>query len=139
MTRTYNCFLTADIVLVVGNEVLLVRRGNEPFRGRWAFPGGFVEADEPVIKGAERELMEETGVTGIALQQLGAYGDPGRDPRGRTLSVVYWARLSEKPETSAGDDAAECGWFPLEDLPPMAFDHAKIAEDVRGHLQGLSQ
>lgn len=137
MRHTPNCYLTADIVLICGDQVLLVRRKNAPYRGYWSFPGGFVEPDEAVEAGALRELMEETGVENIRLEQFGAYGDPGRDPRGRTVAVVYWARLLQKPEIRAGDDAAEAGWFPLNGLPPLAFDHGKMAQDVIRRLQAM--
>jgi 8-oxo-dGTP diphosphatase len=134
MTRKPNCYLTADSALIVGKEILLVQRKHDPFGGQWALPGGFVDPEEKTEDGALRELMEETGVTGVRMQQFRAYGDPGRDPRGRTVSVVFWARLSEKPDAHAGDDAAETGWFSLEDLPPMAFDHGQIAKDLLNHL-----
>lgn len=137
MPRSLNCFLTADIVLIWENEILLVRRKNDPYRGHWALPGGFVEPDETVEAGALRELMEETGVTGVRVEQFGAYGDPGRDPRGRTVAVVYWARVLRKPEIQAGDDAAAAGWFSLNRLPPLAFDHAKIAQDVMRRLKAV--
>lgn len=137
MQRSLNCFLTADIVIIWNNEVLLVRRKNDPYRGHWAFPGGFVEPDETVEAGALRELMEETGVTGIRVEQFGAYGDPGRDPRGRTVAVVYWARVLRKPEIQAGDDAAAAGWFSFNQLPPLAFDHGKIAQDVMRRLKAV--
>ena len=130
-----NCYLTADVVLIAGNETLLIRRKYEPFEGSWAFPGGFVEDNETVIDGAARELEEETGVTGVSLTQFGTYADPGRDPRGRTVAVVYWAILEMKPVSNAGDDAADCGWFPLDALPGMAFDHGTIAADVLKQLR----
>lgn len=133
--RTPNCFLTADSALVVGKEVLLVRRKHDPFQGNWCFPGGFVDPEEKVEEGALRELMEETGITGIKMQQFKTYADPGRDPRGRTVTVVFWARLQSKPQATAGDDAAEAGWYPMEDLPPMAFDHGKIVNELRKFLE----
>jgi 8-oxo-dGTP diphosphatase len=139
MERTPNCYLTADTVLIVENEILLVRRKNEPFRGSWCFPGGFVDPGEKVEDGALRELMEETGVTGVKVEQFGAYGDPGRDPRGRTVSFVYWSRLHRKPEVKANDDAMEAGWFSLEQLPPLAFDHGKIAQDIRRRLRAMGR
>lgn len=132
--RSPNCFLTADTALIVGNEILLVRRKNDPFKGNWCLPGGFVDPDERVHDAAMRELMEETGITGVTTEQFGAYGDPGRDPRGRTVSLVYWTRLASKPDATAGDDAAEAGWFPLADLPPMAFDHGTIVNDIKHRL-----
>jgi 8-oxo-dGTP diphosphatase len=133
-----NCYLTADVLLLVSGEILLIRRGRDPHRGSWAFPGGFVDEGETVLAAAQRELEEETGVTGMTLQQFATYADPGRDPRGRTVSIVHWARLERKPESKAGDDAAETGWYPLEQLPQqMAFDHAKIARDFLAYLKKI--
>lgn len=131
MARQHNCFLTADALLIHDSYVLLVRRKNEPFRGKWCVPGGFVDPDETAEHAAYRELEEETGISGVPLKFLGVYSDPGRDPRGRTVTLVYWAVLKEKPEARAGDDAAECGWFPIDQPPEMAFDHTKILEDAR--------
>ncbi|HSE39264.1 MAG TPA: NUDIX hydrolase [Acidobacteriota bacterium] len=129
--RPHNCYLTADVIVHVGNEVLLVRRKNEPFRGMWCIPGGFVDPDEKILDAALRELKEETNVDNVNVIPFGTYGDPGRDPRGRTVTVVYATRLNEKPEARAGDDAAESGWFSLSDLPPMAFDHKKVLQDYQ--------
>ncbi|MFW6124898.1 MAG: NUDIX domain-containing protein [Pirellulales bacterium] len=131
--------VAADVVLLrpgaQGPQVLLVRRRNEPFAGRWALPGGFVEIDEPLEQAARRELKEETGVEAGPLEQFGTYGDPGRDPRGRVVSVVFWGWLGgeESEAVQAGSDAADVAWFDLADPPPLAFDHAKIlarAQDV---------
>ena len=129
------CYLTADAILIVGSHVLLVQRQNDPFQGKWALPGGFVDETEKVLDGAKRELREETGVENISLTQFGAYGDPGRDPRGRVVSVVYWSLLEKQPEASAADDAADCKWFDLNELPDLAFDHAQILADVRSRLK----
>ena len=106
--------------------VLLIRRGNEPFKGFWAIPGGFVEMDESLESAASRELAEETGLKGIALEQFHAFGDPLRDPRHRTISVAYVGFTDDNQLVKAGDDAAEVGWFGVNDLPPLAFDHPKI-------------
>ena len=127
-------YLAADALLIVGREVLLVQRKNEPFQGKWCLPGGFVELDEKIEDAAHRELYEETGVSGIALQQFGTYGNPGRDPRGRVVGVVYWSILDSKPETTAGDDAANCRWFSIDQLPEMAFDHAMILREAKARL-----
>ncbi len=134
MKRPYNCYLTADVIVHAGNEILLVRRKIEPFQGSWCIPGGFVEQDEKILDAALRELQEETGIENVSITPFGTYGDPGRDPRGRTVTAVFVTRLNEKPHTQAGDDAAECGWFSLDDLPPMAFDHKKVLEDYRCSL-----
>jgi 8-oxo-dGTP diphosphatase len=137
--REHNCFLTADAALICRDEVLLVRRKNEPFRGKWCLPGGFVDPDELVQAGALRELQEETGVAGVELHPFGVYSDPGRDPRGRTVTFVFWAALAEKPKTVASDDAAECGWFRLDNPPEMAFDHGKILADIRSRLNEVKR
>src|SRR4051794_30625140 len=108
--------VTVDIILVTREprpHVLLIKRKADPFAGRWAFPGGFIEMDETLEGSARRELREETGVEAADLVQLHAFGDPGRDPRGRTISVAYLARVHrEQVHPKAGDDAAEAGWFP---------------------------
>ncbi|MFO8008681.1 MAG: NUDIX hydrolase [Candidatus Brocadiia bacterium] len=108
-------------------ELLLIRRRNPPYQGRWALPGGFVDEDEDLPDACARELLEEAGLRPAALAQIGAWGTPGRDPRGRNVSVAYLAvvRPSER-SARAGDDAAEARWFPVGDLPKTAFDHADI-------------
>ena len=123
--------LTADCVVTnARGEVLLVRRGNDPFRGHWALPGGFMEMDETIEHCAARELREETGIAvdESALRLVGVYSAPGRDPRGRTVTAAYAVRLDDGVAT-AGDDAAEVRWWPLAALPPLAFDHARILSD----------
>ena len=133
--RQPSCHLTADAILIVGDEVLLVQRKHEPYQGKWGLPGGFVDPDEKVMDAAKRELQEETGVENVSLTQFGAYGDPGRDPRGRTVSLAYWSLLENKPAAKAADDAADLAWFPLHELPDMAFDHEQILADVRSRLK----
>jgi 8-oxo-dGTP diphosphatase len=127
--------VTADIALVTIEErprVLLVRRKNEPFAGSWALPGGFVDEGERLIDAAKRELHEETGLEHIELEQLHTFGDPGRDPRGWTVTVVYLARVNaDQLKPIGSDDAAEAAWYPLDALPKLAFDHAKILERVK--------
>jgi 8-oxo-dGTP diphosphatase len=126
--------VTVDIVTAVRREgqwnVLLVKRRNPPFVGQWAIPGGFVEPNEPLEAAARRELWEETGAQPAHLEQLHAFGEPGRDPRGWTISVAYLAVLDEgtmeAQRVRAGSDAGDVGWFALDDLPPLAFDHADI-------------
>jgi 8-oxo-dGTP diphosphatase len=126
--------VTVDVVLIVLQEgqpkALLVKRKRPPFAGCWAIPGGFVEPNEPLEAAARRELWEETGATPVHLQQLHAFGDPGRDPRGWTISVAFLAILSPEDvhhwHLQAGSDAGELGWFDLQDPPPLAFDHAQI-------------
>ncbi len=122
--------LAVDIALFYRSEnrieVLLIRRGREPFKGRWAFPGGFVDKDESLDDAASRELFEETGLSGIHLEQIGAFGDPGRDPRGHTVSVAFAAVLDHRPAACAADDAADAGWHSTRRPPKLAFDHKKI-------------
>jgi 8-oxo-dGTP diphosphatase len=127
--------LTVDVAVLRGStadrEILLIRRGQDPFVGTWALPGGFVDEEEPLEDAARRELAEETGIERAGrLRQVGAYGDPGRDPRGWTVSVVFLAQPSGECQVRAGDDASEAAWFPVWDLPELAFDHAVIVEDV---------
>ena len=121
--------LTADCVVINDkDEVLLILRGNEPYRGCWALPGGFMEMDETIEHCAVRELQEETGlqVNEADLCMVGVYSKPGRDPRGRTVTVAYSVHLEGCCEVNGGDDAAEARWFSLDALPPLAFDHAEI-------------
>ncbi len=132
--------VTVDVVLFTFTEgtlrVLLIRRRGEPFKDRWALPGGFVQKDERLEEAAARELFEEAGLKGIYLEQLYTFGDPGRDPRGWTISVAYFAIVSEDltGEVRAGDDAGDADWFDVYHLPPLAFDHERI---VRYALQRL--
>jgi 8-oxo-dGTP diphosphatase len=135
--------LTVDVVLVTRAappRVLLIRRKHDPFAGAWALPGGFVDADEPLAAAALRELREETGVTGVDLEQLAAFGDPGRDPRGWTVSVAFLARVdADRVAPAAADDAAEADWHPLDAPPePLAFDHAKILARARARLTAFA-
>jgi 8-oxo-dGTP diphosphatase len=107
-------------------EVLAVRRGKPPFQGMLALPGGFVDMDEDLLDAARRELAEETGLTGVRLHQLAAFGRPGRDPRGRTISIAFVGILENKRKVQGGDDAAEAIWIPARRPPALAFDHAEI-------------
>jgi 8-oxo-dGTP diphosphatase len=108
-------------------KILLIKRGNEPFKGQWAFPGGFVEMDEELQDAAERELAEETGLTGVKLEQLYTFGRCGRDPRGRNITIVFIG-IAKNTKIKSGDDAAEARWFEIDALPgDMAFDHDNVA------------
>ena len=127
--------VTADCIVItreVEPKVLLVQRGNEPFKGCWAFPGGFMEMDETTEQCAIRELKEETGLIVSDLQQIGAYSKVDRDPRGRTITVAYLAIIDEPVSAHGQDDAAKAEWFPLSRLPELAFDHADIMQDAIG-------
>jgi 8-oxo-dGTP diphosphatase len=118
-------------------EVLLIRRREEPFKDRWALPGGFVNMDESLDDAARRELQEETGVSAPVFEQLYTFGEPNRDPRGRVISVAYLALLPPGNLSVRGaDDAAEAGWFKIGPPPPLAFDHDQILATA---LQRLRQ
>jgi len=129
-----NPALTVDGVVFAGGgqpRVLLIERGGEPFRGAWALPGGFVDYGEDIDAAVVREIAEETGLPDPGFRQFRTYGRPDRDPRGHTVSVVYVARLAGPPPAVAGgDDAARAAWHPLDALPELAFDHARILADV---------
>jgi 8-oxo-dGTP diphosphatase len=115
-------------------HVLLVERGQEPYAGRWALPGGFLLPEESAERAARRELAEETGladVTGLHLEQLRTYSEPGRDPRMRVVSVAFTALLPDPPEPHAGTDAAEARWVPYDKAQGLAFDHDRILADAR--------
>ena len=110
-------------------EVLVIRRGNPPFAGELALPGGFLDMEEDLIDGACRELFEETGLKEVELEQLAAFGEPGRDPRGRSVSVVFVGIVKrDSEEVVGGDDAAEALWAPVGSLQNLAFDHDEILE-----------
>ena len=124
--------VTADVVLITREaqpRVLLIQRAHEPFAGAWALPGGFVNADEPIVEAAKRELHEETGLEIALLEQLYTTGDPGRDPRGWTISIAFLARVDAGTlQPRAGDDAAAVKWFRINKLPKLAFDHAMLVQ-----------
>jgi len=108
-------------------QVLLIQRGIPPFEGRWALPGGFVLEHESVDEAARRELEEETGVRDVYLEQLYTFGEPNRDPRGRVVTVAYYALLTTEAATPvAGTDAGAAQWMPARRHPPLAFDHDRI-------------
>jgi 8-oxo-dGTP diphosphatase len=118
-------------------KVLLIKRGNEPFKGQWAFPGGFVNMDEELEDAAARELEEETGLKGVELQQLHTFGKCGRDPRGRNITIVFIG-ATEDTKVKGGDDAAEACWFDIDNLPEnMAFDHDNVAAIAIAKVKSL--
>ncbi len=126
-------FLTVDLVIftIAENDlkVLLIRRGGEPFKGRWALPGGFIEVGESLEKAAARELKEEAGVTNVYLEQLFTFGEPKRDPRGRVISVSYFALVDAgRQRIRAASDAVEARWHSVFNSPKLAFDHKKILD-----------
>jgi 8-oxo-dGTP diphosphatase len=141
--------VTIDVVVLAppaapdnvgGFRVLLIRRRKPPFAGEWAIPGGFVEPGETLEAAARRELWEEAGLRPASLEQLRAFGQPGRDPRGWVISIAHLALL-EAGEAGAlqprpASDAADVAWFSLEDPPPLAFDHAQILSYARQSLGG---
>lgn len=126
--------VTADAVLFAEKDgqmyVLLIQRGNDPYKGYWAFPGGFLNMDETVARCAERELEEETGIVLTGMQLSGIYSNVERDSRGRVITAAYTA-MTTMPEATAADDAAAAKWWPLNDLPPLAFDHETILRDAK--------
>ena len=155
--------VTVDVAVVTRNapaSILLIRRLRDPFRDTWALPGGFVDENEALDTAAYRELVEETGLdlattvpsstststssssssssspspSPVSLHQVGAFGDPGRDPRGWTVSIAYVALVDDARPVEGQDDAAEAKWWPLTSLPPLAFDHAAIIRATLRHL-----
>lgn len=126
--------LTVDAALLKGREILLIRRGREPYKGSWALPGGFVDVGERVEDAVRRELVEETGLKGDVVDLLGVYSDPARDPRGHTVSVVFVLKVAGIVPVDDLDDADEARWFGLDALPELAFDHARIVADAKAWL-----
>ncbi len=118
-------------------KVLLIKRGIEPFIGKWAFPGGFLHMDENADECAIRELYEETGVKDVFIEQLFTFSDVDRDPRGRVITISYYAliKLSDY-RLKAGDDASNAEWFPISKVPPLAFDHDRILRVALARLRG---
>lgn len=134
--------VTVDAVIFAysqknGLSILLIKRKNDPFQGKWAMPGGFVENDENLDNAVARELEEETGIKINTLEQVHTFGEPGRDPRGRIISVSYFAlvRSEQFKKLKAKTDAEEAGWFNIKNLPKLAFDHKKILNAAMDKLR----
>jgi len=124
--------VTVDAIIIdeiTKRSILLIERGNYPYKGMWALPGGFIEMEENLIDSVKREVFEETCLDDIEFIQFGAYGDVGRDPRGRTISVVFYGLCKDIEKAVAGDDAEKLKWFDLDELPSLAFDHFNVIED----------
>ena len=130
MTRRPSIFVTVDVVILALRnadlQVLLVKRKHPPFEGCWAIPGGFVRTDESLEDAAARELFEETGISSVHIEQLYTFGALDRDPRGRTITVAYFALVPAPLAVCAGSDASDAQWWSVYTLPEMAFDHAAI-------------
>lgn len=140
--------VTSDCVIFGFNgkklQVLLIKRGIEPFKGRWAFPGGFIKMHETAEEGARRELREETGLENAYIQQFHTFSDPHRDPRERVITIAFYA-LVKIQDVKGGDDAVAAQWFPLDEIPALAFDHdyilrmaiQKLREEIHFHPIGF--
>ena len=131
--------VTTDVVIFSIRDkqlkLLLIKRGGEPFKGKWALPGGFVNLDESLEEGARRELQEETGLSGVFLEQLYTFGEPARDPRERVITVAYYALIpSDQLNLVAASDAEAVGWFAMDELPALAFDHHGIVSMAHERL-----
>ena len=125
--------VTADCIVITKEadaKVLLIQRGDEPYKGCWAFPGGFMNMDETTEQCAIRELEEETGLKVNEVHQIGAYSKVDRDPRGRTITVAYLAIIDKPVPVVGQDDAAVADWWPLSSLPQLAFDHDEIMAEA---------
>ena len=123
--------VTVDGVVLKDEKILLIKRKNQPFKGKWALPGGFVDYGETAEDAVVREVLEETGLNTRVGSLFGVYSDPQRDPRGHTITVVYLLEVCGG-FLKSGDDAVEVGFFALDDLPVLSFDHEKIIKDVVG-------
>lgn len=115
-------------------KTLLIERGNEPYKGYWAFPGGFLNMDENAEHGALRELEEETGLKLEHVEEFGSFSEVNRDPRGRVISIAFYG-ITEHTEVKGGDDAAKAQWFSIDEIPPLAFDHDKMLEKALDRLR----
>ena len=130
-----NIDLTVDAVVFSKKNdslrVLLIKRKNDPYRDQWALPGGFLEDHETLEQGAQRELEEETGIKTDNMEQVGIFADPGRDPRGRVVSIAFTKVISNEVPVKGNDDATEAKCFDINDLPEVAFDHLEIIKRAK--------
>lgn len=126
---TADCVVFAQVKDQV--KVLLIERKDEPCKGMWAIPGGFMNMDETTEEAALRELKEETGIELAKIEQIGAFSKVDRDPRGRVITVAYYVIIDHEAEAVGQDDAKQAKWFPLNNLPTLAFDHAEILEAAK--------
>ncbi|HLN54319.1 MAG TPA: NUDIX hydrolase [Lentimicrobium sp.] len=132
--------VTVDAIILrhheKNTEILLIKRLHPPFEGMWAIPGGFINLDETLEEAAARELEEETGLKGIKLEQFGIFDEPDRDPRQRTIAIVFLGFLNDNSKNpAAADDASECRWFDINSIPELAFDHNKILGEAIKYAQ----
>lgn len=125
--------LTVDGIVLKDGKILLIKRKNQPFEGKWALPGGFVEYGERTEDATVREVLEETGLKTKINHLVGVYSDPNRDPRGHTVSIVYVLDICNG-ELKSGDDACDVEFFDLKNLPDLSFDHEGIIKDVLGGI-----
>ena len=134
-------YVTTDIVVFTFREarlhVLLIERGNAPYQGQWALPGGFLRPEEELEACARRELAEETSVEQFLLEQFTTVGSVDRDPRGRVITVAYLALVRWDPAIKGGSDARDARWFPLDQLPGLAFDHGDLIKAARARLEQM--
>jgi len=127
--------LTVDAIIINGSNIVLIRRQNDPFKGMFALPGGFVEVGETTEEAVVREALEETGLSIEIVKLIGVYSEPSRDPRGHTVSICYLAKGRGNPK--AGSDAAEVALFTIDGIPKLAFDHNHIIDQVRVDINGV--
>jgi 8-oxo-dGTP diphosphatase len=126
--------LTVDGAIIKNYKILLIKRKNDPFKGKWALPGGFVEYNERVEQAVIREVFEETGLKTEIIELVGIYSDPNRDPRGHTVTVVFLLEINNG-KINSGDDADEARFFNLDNLPVLAFDHNNIINDIKKRIR----
>ncbi len=130
--------VTVDIILITKEKspkILLIQRKNDPYKDKWAFPGGFLDMHEDLEEAASRELKEETGIEFKTLKQFKTYGSPNRDPRGRTISVVFFAFIKNIIDAQGMDDATDAQWFSLKNTPNLAFDHDIILKQFNNEIK----